>query len=89
VARYVGIVDSPSGNIFFTDDPKNQQLADDYGIVIATSHYEPMHRATNEWNVSETGERDWTANRENVTAFMEEGIKRAVNNESYFTLGMR
>ncbi|KAL4928167.1 uncharacterized protein BDV17DRAFT_298694 [Aspergillus undulatus] len=77
------------GNIFFTDDPHNQQLADDYGIVVSTSHHEPMQRATNEWNSSETGEWDWTTNKENVTRFMEEGVRRAENNETYFTLGMR
>ncbi|KAL4796349.1 hypothetical protein BDV19DRAFT_398386 [Aspergillus venezuelensis] len=77
------------GNIFFTDDPYNQQLADDYGIVVSTSHHEPMQRATNEWNSSETGEWDWTTNKENITRFMEEGVSRAGNKESYFTLGLR
>lgn len=77
------------GNIFFTDDPTNQQTADDYGIVIGTSHHEPMQRATNEWNVSETGAWDWFENRANITAFMEKGVERAGNNETYFTLGMR
>lgn len=77
------------GNIFFTDDPGNLQLADDYGIVISTTHHEPMHRATNEWNATETGEWNWSENRENITSFMDEGVARAGNNESYFVLGMR
>ena len=79
----------PPGNIFFTDDPMNQQLADDYGIVISTAHHEPMQRATNEWNETATGPWDWTKNRDNITAFFDEGIRRAKNNESYFTIGMR
>ncbi|KAI7552416.1 glycoside hydrolase family 115 protein [Hortaea werneckii] len=79
----------PPGNIFFTDDPENQILADQYGIVVSTSHHEPMQRATNEWNASETGPWDWTANKQNVTDFMREGIARAVGNETYFTMGMR
>lgn len=79
----------PPGNVFFTDDPGNMQLADDYGIVVSTSHHEPMQRATNEWNETETGPWDWTKNKENVTKFMEEGIRRMGNNESYVTLGMR
>lgn len=79
----------PPGNIFFTDDPHNQQLADDYGIVVSTSHHEPMQRATNEWNSSETGDWDWTVNKANVTKFMREGVRRAAKNETYFTLGMR
>jgi hypothetical protein len=77
------------GNIFFTDDPGNMQLADDYGIVVSTSHHEPMQRATNEWNATETGPWDWTLNKDNVTRFMEEGIRRMGKNESYVTLGMR
>ncbi|KAL2196047.1 hypothetical protein P885DRAFT_61245 [Corynascus similis CBS 632.67] len=77
------------GNIFFTDDPGNQQLADDYGIVISTSHHEPMQRATNEWNVTLQGPWDWSQNKANITRFMNEGVARAGKNESYFTLGMR
>ena len=79
----------PPGRIFFTDDPKNQQLADDYGIVMSTSHHEPMQRASNEWRVEGKGRWDWEENRDNVIAFMDEGVRRAGKNESYFTLGMR
>ncbi|GAP93036.1 hypothetical protein SAMD00023353_10200140 [Rosellinia necatrix] len=77
------------GNIFFTDDPGNMQLADDYGIVVSTSHHEPMQRATNEWNETIKGPWDWEKNRDNVTAFMDSGARRAEQNETYFTLGMR
>jgi hypothetical protein len=87
-ARWASSTPAP-GNILFTDDPGNQQLADDYEIVVSTSHHEPMQRATNEWNASETGPRDWRLNKVNVTRFMEEGIRRMGNNESYVTLGMR
>jgi hypothetical protein len=79
----------PPGNIFFTDDPGNQQLADDYGIVISTSHHEPLQRATNEWNETELGPWDWSINKDNITRFMDEGVARAGNNESYFTIGLR
>lgn len=77
------------GNAFFTDDPKNQQLAHDYGIVVSTSHHEPMQRASNEWNTSETGSWSWKENSENITKFMDAGAERAGTNESIFTLGMR
>jgi len=77
------------GNVFFTDDPKNQQLADDYGIVVSTAHHEPMQRATNEWDDTKTGPWDWSKNKANMTAFMDEGVRRAGNNESYFTMGLR
>ena len=45
-------------NIFFTDDPGNMQLADDYGIVVSTSHHEPMQKAINEWNDTISGPWD-------------------------------
>lgn len=67
-------------------------LAEQYGIVISTSHHEPMQRATNEWNASRTGPWDWTKNKANVTTFMYAGIQRAaehLRNVSYVTLGMR
>ncbi|KAK3356862.1 hypothetical protein B0T25DRAFT_621871 [Lasiosphaeria hispida] len=79
----------PPGNDFFNDDPGNQQLADDYGIVISTAHHEPMQRATNEWNETALGPWDWSRNKANITKFMEEGIARAGNNESYITIGLR
>lgn len=77
------------GNIFFTDDPGNHQLATDYGIVVSTSHHEPMQRMTNEWNEDVDGSWDWTVNEENVTDFMRYGAERAKGKDSFFTLGMR
>ncbi len=37
-------------NAFNEDDPDNPELADEYGIVMGTSHHEPMMRAQKEWN---------------------------------------
>src|SRR5882672_6039891 len=37
-------------NAFNEDDPLNPKLADEYGIVMGTSHVEPMLRADKEWN---------------------------------------
>ena len=36
------------GNAFNEDDPENPRLADEYGIVMGTSHHEPMMRAQKE-----------------------------------------
>ncbi|KIY51188.1 hypothetical protein FISHEDRAFT_37268 [Fistulina hepatica ATCC 64428] len=77
------------GESFFVDDPRNQPTADEYGIVMSTSHQEPMQRATNEWLVANNGSWDWETNRANVTEFFLVGAERAVGYESYFTLGMR
>lgn len=78
------------GSSFFTDDPENQRLADDYGIVMSTSHHEPMQRATNEWfEHNPEGSWSWIDNREKITRFFSDGIERAEGYESYLTLGMR
>jgi hypothetical protein len=37
-------------NAFNEDDPNNPALADEYGIVMGTSHQEPMMRAQKEWD---------------------------------------
>ena len=37
-------------NAFTEDDPDNPRLADEYGIVMGTSHQEPMLRAQKEWD---------------------------------------
>ena len=37
------------GNAFNDDDTLNPVLADEYGIVMGTSHHEPMMRAQQEW----------------------------------------
>ncbi|GJN82072.1 hypothetical protein PLIIFM63780_005609 [Purpureocillium lilacinum] len=78
------------GRSFFVDDPKNQALADTYGIVMGTSHHEPMQRAMNEWSTTQPdGTWDWDRNRAKVMQYFEEGAERARPYESYFTLGMR
>lgn len=80
---------NPGAN-FFVDDPANQHVADEYGIVMSTSHHEPMQRLTNEWFLeNEDGSWDWESNREKMTEFFHEGARRAKGCESYFTIGMR
>jgi len=37
------------GNAFYDDDSLNIKAADEYGIVIGTSHHEPLMRAHDEW----------------------------------------
>ncbi len=37
------------GNAFYFDDPQNGPLADEMGIIMGTSHHEPMARNHQEW----------------------------------------
>ncbi|KAL4958745.1 uncharacterized protein BDV14DRAFT_207467, partial [Aspergillus stella-maris] len=81
------------GSNFFMDDPLNQETADRYGIVISTSHHEPMQRAMNEWFDEPYHEKDgtwsWLKNKEKITKYFHEGAQRAKGYESYITMGMR
>jgi len=76
-------------NAFNEDDPTNPRLADEYGIVMGTSHHEPMLRAQQEWKRHGTGPWDYTKNAKTLDAFWEQGIERNKNYESVITLGMR
>jgi hypothetical protein len=76
-------------NAFNEDDPLNARLADEYGIVMGTSHHEPMLRAQQEWKRHGTGAWDYSTNSGTLDKFWTEGIERNKNYESIVTLGMR
>ena len=77
------------GSAFNEDDPLNPRLADEYGIVMGTSHHEPMLRAQQEWKRHGEGPWDYSTNGEVLRQFWTEGIERNKNYESIVTLGMR
>jgi len=74
---------------FNEDDPENPRLADEYGIVMGTSHHEPMLRAQQEWKRHGTGPWDYSTNAPVLNDFWRKGIERNKNYESTITLGMR
>lgn len=79
------------GSMFNVDDVENQPLADAYGVVMGTSHTEPMMRATNEWGHFGKGPWEWSVNNASIKPFFEYGAERAkpyVQN-SLFTMAMR
>jgi len=76
-------------NAFATDDPENPKLADEYGIVMGTSHEEPMMRAEKEWVWGHHGAWDYATNQNEIDKFWREGMERDKNYEEVVTLGMR
>jgi Glycosyl hydrolase family 115/Gylcosyl hydrolase family 115 C-terminal domain len=76
-------------NAFATDDPLNPKLADEYGIVMGTSHEEPMMRAEKEWTAGHHGAWDYPTNQQEIDTFWREGMERDKNYEEVVTLGMR
>lgn len=77
------------GRSFYVDDPKNPELADMYGVVIGTSHHEPLMRAHAEWSRFGEGKWNYQTNKENLQEFWRKGIERMGKNESLVTIGMR
>jgi len=76
------------GRMFYVEDPQNAVLADEYGIVMGTSHHEPLTRAHAEWGKA-NGKWDFSTNSEALINFWKDGIKRMGNKETLVTIGMR
>ncbi len=74
---------------FFVDDIYNSQLADEYGVVIGTSHHEPMMRAHVEWKLFGKGPWKYKRNEKRLKEFWRKGIERMNSYESIVTIGMR
>ncbi|MBN2708119.1 MAG: glycosyl hydrolase 115 family protein [Calditrichaceae bacterium] len=78
---------------FNEDDPENPRLADEYGIVMGTSHHEPMMRAHKEWTKRSkqygNGQWNYATNKEALKVFFREGISRNKKYENLITIGMR
>ncbi|MBC3919028.1 glycosyl hydrolase 115 family protein [Undibacterium sp. CY18W] len=75
-------------NAFNVDDEQNRFLADEVGIIMGTSHHEPMMRAHKEWT-AENGKWDYQSNKAKLYPFWEGGVARNKNQESLITIGMR
>ncbi|HEX3168768.1 MAG TPA: glycosyl hydrolase 115 family protein [Chitinophagaceae bacterium] len=77
------------GNAFNDDDTLNPILADKYGIVMGTSHHEPMLRAQQEWKRYGKGKWDYDSNEVVLREFWRKGIQNMGSRESILTIGMR
>ncbi|MFT3829722.1 MAG: glycosyl hydrolase 115 family protein [Opitutaceae bacterium] len=76
-------------NAFNEDDPESPRLADDYGVVMGTSHHEPMLRAQQEWARHGSGPWDYAKNGKVLREFWADGVRRNRGYESIVTLAMR
>ncbi|EEF60949.1 glycosyl hydrolase 115 family protein [Pedosphaera parvula] len=79
-------------NAFNEDDTNNPALADEYGIVMGTSHQEPMLRAQKEWDrrhQKTLGSWNYAKYPDVLQNFWREGVRRNKDFESLITLGLR
>ncbi|MFO7657834.1 MAG: glycosyl hydrolase 115 family protein, partial [Bacteroidales bacterium] len=74
---------------FNSNDLMNPVLADELGIVMGTSHHEPMNRAHADWQPYGGKEWNYETNARQLRQFWTEGIQRTQDFETVITLGMR
>ncbi|MCR5476776.1 MAG: glycosyl hydrolase 115 family protein [Lachnospiraceae bacterium] len=82
---------------FSLDGPglENARLADEYGVVMSNSHHEPCLRHSEEWDLvrGETSEYgnawNFDKNREGLTRYWRDGLRRNGKFENIVTMGMR
>lgn len=93
------------GWAFYADDALNGPTADEMGIIVGTSHHEPMCRSQKEWHnhsdnpnaeaqdtksrVAAGGKWDYSTNKAALDAFWAGGVARNKNTEDLITIGMR
>lgn len=81
---------------FWEDGPgiENARLADEYGIIMGTSHHEPLCRAGVEWQrqyAKYGDDNTWSfiTNSNAITEFWKDGLNRSKDFENVITIGMR
>ena len=79
------------GWAFYADDAENEKTADEMGVVMSTSHHEPMARNHQEYARNRQGWGPWNyqKNKANLQKFFREGIERMKGTEQIVTIGMR
>ena len=76
---------------FYADDPLNGPTADQMGVIVGTSHHEPMARNHQEYarRRREWGPWNYETNQQKLDQFFREGIERMKNTDDIVTIGMR
>ena len=88
-ANFIWPAMHPSTKAFF-HYPGNAEMAKNYGIVIGTSHAEPMLRNNvDEWHHDSFGDFNYTTNRERVYDYWDERVAESKDIAAVYTVGMR
>ena len=90
---------------FYADDPLNMKTADDMGVMVGTSHHEPMARSQKEWHghsddpnadaqdlksrQKDTHQWNYATNKAELDKFWRGGVERNKHTEDIITIGMR
>ncbi len=76
---------------FYADDPENSKTLDEMGVIVGTSHHEPMARNHQEYarRRKEIGAWNYKTNKDALDKFFAEGVRRMKTTEDVVTIGMR
>ena len=76
----------------FYSHPESQQMADKWGIMITTSHCEPLlfnNAAPSEWEKSRDGEWNYETNGATILKKLDDRIHETARYDNIYTMGMR
>lgn len=76
----------------FYSHPESQVMADKWGIMITTSHCEPLlfnNAAPSEWNKERDGEWNYETNKQTILGKLDNRIKQTAGYDNIYTMGMR
>ena len=69
--------------------PDDKKVADDYAIVMGSTHHEPMLRNTSEYDPKKLGPWNYATNSANIYKFWDERVADNGEYRNIYTLGMR
>lgn len=67
----------------------NKEMADKYGIVMGTSHCEPLMCCASEWDKSKYGDYNYVTNKKTITDYWTSRLKEVGKYENFYTIGLR
>lgn len=70
-------------------NPQNKIVADDYAIVVSTSHHEPMLRNSHEYDEKVLGPYNYWTNRTAIYDFWDQRVAETARYENIYTIGLR
>jgi hypothetical protein len=76
----------------FYSHPESQQVADKWGIMITTSHCEPLlfnNAAPSEWDKQRDGEWNYETNSQTILKKLDDRIRETAQYNNIYTMGMR
>ena len=76
----------------FYSHPESQNVADSWGVMITTSHCEPMllnNAAKSEWDNAVDGEWNYLTNKEIIYRKFDDRLRETAQYDNIYTMGMR